>query len=52
MEWGWLVVVIVVAIILERTFDAWRQLGKSERMLDKVDKSKLKNLDDDGWDDD
>ncbi len=52
MGWGWLAVAIVVAIILERIISAWRQLGKSEKMLEKVDKGKLKNLDDDGWDDD
>ncbi len=52
MEWGWLVAVIVVAIIVERSISAWKQLGKSEKMLEKVDKSKLKNLDDDGWNDD
>ncbi len=52
MEWGWLAVAIVAAIIFERAISAWRQLGNSKKMLDKVDKTKLKDLENDGWDDD
>ncbi|MFK7731039.1 MAG: hypothetical protein AB8B48_05395 [Pseudomonadales bacterium] len=29
---------------------SWRMLKNSERMLDDVDRGKLKQLDDDGWD--
>lgn len=52
MSWGWLVAIMVVAIIFERMISAWRLLGKSEKMLENIDKSKLKNLDDDNWDED
>lgn len=53
MEWQhWLVIALVVGVLAQTVISAWRRLRASEKMLDKVDKSKLKNLDSDGWDDD
>ena len=53
MEWQyWLLIAVVLGLTIHTLTNAWRRLRDSEKMLDKVDKSKLKKLDDDGWDDD
>lgn len=53
MEWEiWLVIAVVVGLIVRTVMSAWRQLRASEKMLKDVDKSKLKDLGDDGWDGD
>jgi hypothetical protein len=45
-----IVAALLVALIVFRFVRD--QIAKSRSELDKVDRSKLKDLDDDGWDDD
>lgn len=52
MEWQhWLAIAVVLGLIIHTITSAWRRLRDSEKMLKNVDKSKLKNLGSDGWDD-
>ncbi len=45
-----LFVLLAILIVGGIMRSSWRMLKNSERMLDDVDRSKLKKLDDDGWD--
>lgn len=45
-----LFIVLAVLIVGGVMRSSWRMLKNSERMLDDVDRSKLKKLDDDEWD--
>ncbi|MEM8497326.1 MAG: hypothetical protein AAF542_04830 [Pseudomonadota bacterium] len=47
------VLFIVLAVLMVGGImrSSWRMLKNSERMLEDVDRSKLKKLKDDGWDD-
>lgn len=45
-----LFIVLAILIVGGIMRSSWRMLKNSERMLDDVDRSKLKKLDDDGWD--
>lgn len=52
MDWRvWLFILLGIVLILGLMRNAWHMLKQSEGMLKDIDKSKLKNIDEDGWDD-
>lgn len=44
-------IVLVVGLILGIALNAWKALKLSDKQLKNIDKSKLKDWDEDGWDD-
>lgn len=45
-------IALVVALFVGFGLNAWKALKLSDKQLKYIDKSKLKNWDKDGWDDD
>jgi len=45
-----LFILLAILIVGGVMRSSWRMMKNSERMLDDVDRSKLKKLDDDDWD--
>lgn len=46
-----LCIALVAALLGGLALNAWKALKLSDKQLKHIDKSKLKNWDDDGWDD-
>lgn len=48
----WTVIAVVVVLAIVAIVFFWYQNQRAKRSMSHVDRSKLNNLDDDGWDDD